>query len=67
MRGHLDDPELVISDGGAEFGSQADASASLRIGQEMTDLSDGKGKESPGETSYWRGTPRTGHDPCQPC
>jgi hypothetical protein len=41
MRGHLDDPELVISDGGAEFGSQADASVPLRVGQQMTDLGNG--------------------------
>jgi hypothetical protein len=30
MRGYLDDPEFVISDGGAEFSSQANAPAPLR-------------------------------------
>jgi len=45
MRGHLDDPELVISDGGAEFSSQADAPAPLRIGQQMTDLGDSKRRD----------------------
>ena len=40
-----------MSDGGAEFGSQADASAPLRVGQQMTDLGNGKGRNhqvSPG-------------------
>jgi hypothetical protein len=32
MRGHLDDPELVIGDGGAEFGSQSGAPTPLGIG-----------------------------------
>jgi|HubBroStandDraft_6_1064221.scaffolds.fasta_scaffold1517742_2 hypothetical protein len=41
MRGDLDDPEFVISDGGAEFGSQAGESAPLWIGQQMTGLNDG--------------------------
>ena len=41
MRRDLDDTELVVGDG-AEFGGQANASAPLRIGQQMTDLGDGK-------------------------
>jgi hypothetical protein len=42
MRGHLNDPELVIGDSSAEFGSQSSAPTPLGIGQQMTDLGDGK-------------------------
>jgi hypothetical protein len=42
VRCDLDYPNLVIGDGGAEFGNQADAPAPLRISQQMTYLGDGK-------------------------
>jgi len=42
MRRDLDDTELVVGDGGAEFGGQANAPAPLRVGQQVTDLGDGK-------------------------
>ncbi len=45
MRRDLDDAELIVGDGGAEFSGQADAAASLRIGQQMTDLGDGKRRD----------------------
>ena len=45
MRRDLDDAELVVGDGGAEFSGQAGAPASLRIGQQMTDLGDGKRRD----------------------
>jgi hypothetical protein len=35
----LDDTELVVGAGGAEFGGQASASVPLRISQQMTDQS----------------------------
>jgi hypothetical protein len=40
MRRDLNDAELVVGDGGAEFSGQAPAP--LRIGQQMTDLSGSK-------------------------
>jgi hypothetical protein len=45
MRRDLDDTELVVGDGGAEFGGQANAPAPLRIGQQVTDLGDGKRRD----------------------
>jgi len=45
MRRDLDDAELVVGDGGAEFSGQADAAAPLRIGQQMTDLGDSKRRD----------------------
>jgi hypothetical protein len=45
MRRDLDDTEFVVGDGGAEFGGQADVSAPLRIGQQVTDLGDGKRRD----------------------
>jgi len=45
VRRDLDDAELIVGDGGAEFSGQADAAASLRIGQQMTDLGDGKRRD----------------------
>jgi hypothetical protein len=41
----LDDPKLVVSDRGAEFSGQTSASAPLRIGQQVTDLGDGKRRD----------------------
>ena len=41
----LDDTELVVGDGGAELSGQTDAAAPLRIGQQMTDLGDGKRRD----------------------
>ena len=40
MRRRLDDPQLVVSYGGAEFRSQSGTPAPLRIGEQMADLGD---------------------------
>ena len=42
MRRDLYDAELVVGDSGAEFRGQTGAAAPLRIGQQMTDLGNGK-------------------------
>ena len=50
---------LVVGDGGAELGGQANAPAPLRIGQQVTDLGDGKRR-------YHQARPVVGEEPRAP-